>query len=614
LRLEQDLARLENLQSFALPIVKFLDELPESALWNEWLSRLEQLAAIALRQPETVLSVLAELRPMSGIGPVTLDEVREALSDRLRFLRTEPTERRFGKVFVATIPEIPGFSFDAVFLPGLGEDIFPRKAFEDPLLLDVQRAAISPDLATQDIRLRRERTLLHMAASAARSRLWISYPRMDLGQGRARGPSFYALDVLRAITGQIPELRALEQRAAEGSQSQIGWPAPRDPAAAIDETEYDLSVISDAFRKPAAEVRGTGRYLMEASPVLKRSLRARYARWEKKWSDYDGTHLKPADPAFAFLQQHRLQSRPYSATALQQFAMCPYRFVLYAIYRLQPREEIVPLERLDPLTRGHLFHAIQFQLLSGLKSLGLLPITTENQAQVLRVGDEVLDRVAGDYREELNPAIPSVWESEIEEIRWDLRGWIRQIVLAPDTAQWKPAWFELAFGLRHGADRDASSPPNPIPLASGVQLRGAIDMVEEGAAGIRITDHKTGKVPLERVQFIGKGEVLQPLLYAQAAETILGKPAKESRLYYCTENGGYQITTVPIDDEARNTVNRAMKLIDESIDSGFLPAAPRKDACQYCDYHMVCGPYEELRVRRKPLGKLEALLELRETP
>jgi ATP-dependent helicase/DNAse subunit B len=551
---------------------------------------------------------------MSGIGPVTLDEVREALSDRLRFLRTEPTERRYGKVFVAAIPEVPGLSFDVVFLPGLGEDIFPRKAFEDPLLLDAQRAAISPHLATQDLRVRRERTLLHMAASAASSRLWISYPRMDLGQGRARGPSFYALDVMRAITGQIPELRTLEQRAVEGSQSQIGWPAPRDPAAAIDETEYDLSVISGAFRKPTAEARGTGRYLMEASPILKRSLRARYARWEKKWSDYDGAHLKPSDPAFAFLQQHRLRSRPYSATALQQFAMCPYRFVLYSIYRLQPREEIVALERLDPLTRGHLFHSVQFQLLSGLKSLVLLPITAENQAQVLLVADEVLDQVAGRYREELNPAIPSVWESEIEEIRWDLRGWIRQIVLAPDTVHWKPAWFELAFGLRHGADHDASSPHDPIPLASGVQLRGAIDMIEEGPDGIRITDHKTGKAPLERVQFIGKGEVLQPLLYAQAAETILGKIAKESRLFYCTENGGYQITTVPIDDEARKTVNRVMKLIDESIGAGFLPAAPRKDACLYCDYHAICGPYEELRVRRKPLAKLEALLELRETP
>src|SRR5262249_16523106 len=122
-RIEQDLAGLENVERVAFPVVGFLDDLRESATWSEWLNQLERLASVAIRQPESVLSVLAELRPMSGIGPVTLDEVREALSDRLRFLRTEPTERRYGKVFVATMAEIPGLACDAVLLPGLGEDI-----------------------------------------------------------------------------------------------------------------------------------------------------------------------------------------------------------------------------------------------------------------------------------------------------------------------------------------------------------------------------------------------------------------------------------------------------------------------------------------------------------
>src|SRR5262249_53485460 len=159
-------------------------------------------------------------------------------------------------------------------------------AFEDPFLLDSQRAGLDPHLSTQDSRVRCERMLLHTATAAARSRLWISYPRMDLGQGRARGPSFYALDVFRAITGHIPELRALEQRAAENSQSQIGWPAPANPAAAIDDAEYDLAVISGALRRPPAEVRGAGRYLVQASGGLARSLRTRWARWGKTWSGY----------------------------------------------------------------------------------------------------------------------------------------------------------------------------------------------------------------------------------------------------------------------------------------------------------------------------------------
>ena len=29
---------------------------------------------------------------------------------------------------------------------------------------------------------------------------------MDLGQGRPRSPSFYALDLLRAMTGKVPDL------------------------------------------------------------------------------------------------------------------------------------------------------------------------------------------------------------------------------------------------------------------------------------------------------------------------------------------------------------------------------------------------------------------------
>jgi ATP-dependent helicase/nuclease subunit B len=614
LRLERELDRLSSLQRFALPIVRFLDRSPANATWGEWLDWLEQLTAMAIRQPETVLSVLAELRPMSNVGPVGLDEVWQALSDRLTMLRTEPVDRRYGKVFVSTIPEASALSFDIVFLPGLGEDIFPKKTLEDPLLLDVQRTQLSPALPTRDVRFRRERMLLHHAAGAARSRLCISYPRMDLGQGRARSPSFYALDVLRAISGEIPELRTIQQRATETSQSQIGWPAPRDATVAIDDAEYDLAVISDALRKPSADERiGLGRYLLDVSASLASSLRGRWSRWDRHWSSADGVVVvEDKDAALPLLQQYRLTAKPYSATALQQFAMCPYRFALYSIYKLQAREEIAALERLDALTRGSLFHAVQFHLLSRLKAQGLLPITGYNHAAVLSIADRVLDEIAARYHEELAPAIPRVWESEVEEMRWDLRGWLRQVVLAPDTADWKPRWFELGFGMRPDSEQDPQSSPKPVDLPAGMHLRGSIDMIEEKDDRIRITDHKTGKAPYEPLRFVGKGEILQPLLYAEAAEVLLGKTADRSRLFYCTETGGYRLVDIRIDDESRNAIKKVIQLIDHSIETGFLPAAPRPKACQYCDYHVVCGPYEELRVDRKPDDKLEAVHDLRE--
>ena len=183
---------------------------------------------MALRHPDAVLAMLAELRPMANVGPVTLDEVREVLTRRLTFLRSEPLERRYGKVFVSTIPETAGMLFHTVFLPGLGEDLFPRKRFEDPLLLDANRKYISPNLAVQDQRVSEERLLLHTAAESAESKLWISYPRMNLGQGRSRGPSFYAIEVIRAATGRVPDLQQLQRVAAEASQSQPGWPVSEE--------------------------------------------------------------------------------------------------------------------------------------------------------------------------------------------------------------------------------------------------------------------------------------------------------------------------------------------------------------------------------------------------
>ena len=357
IRIERQRAQLKDLRSFALPLIDALGRLPVSGTWREWLDTLEGLAAMSLRDSAAVLSVLAELRPMADVGPVHLDEVREVLTHRLTFLREESTERRYGKVFVGSIMEAAGMSFDTVFVPGLGEGIFPQRSFEDPLLLDGDRAALAPCLTVRDTRVEQERLLFHTAAAAAEHRLFISYPRMTLAQERTRGPSFYALEVFRAIRGRIPDLQELQRTAAEASQLQAGWPAPRNSENAIDDAEYDLAVIHRLMHSSPDERRGGARYLLSENSNLARSLYWRSRRWRSKWTESDG--LADADnPILAVLEEHRLAARPYSATALQQFAACPYRFFLYAILRLEPRAEALAIERMDPLTRGSLF--IQF--------------------------------------------------------------------------------------------------------------------------------------------------------------------------------------------------------------------------------------------------------------
>ena len=188
---------------------------PSSATWGEWLDRFEALAPRVLKNPAYVLRVLADLRPMGEIGPVDLDEVRRVLAERLLTMESEPPAYRYGRVFVGTPEQVRGRCFRVVFVPGLAERMFPQKPREDPMMLDGIREAVDPALPTQHQRLASEKLLLQLAAGAASDRLYVSYPRIELSESRARVPSFYALDVMRAATGRVPHTRSSSGRPAK---------------------------------------------------------------------------------------------------------------------------------------------------------------------------------------------------------------------------------------------------------------------------------------------------------------------------------------------------------------------------------------------------------------
>jgi len=605
--IERRIEQLTCLEHFSLPLIETLSGLPGNAKWGDWLAALSDLARLALRRPESVLSVLSELEPMSEVGPASLDEVYDVFSEKLGSLRNEPSQRRYGAVFIGSVEEARGRSFDVVFLPGLAEGLFPRRALEDPLLLDTHRTKLASNLDTQSDRVARERMLLGSAAAAAVKRLVVSYPRMDVAQARARVPSFYALEVVRAAEGRLPSLHEFEKRAALAAPSRLDWPAPVDPTAAIDNAEYDLASLC------LARTRGSARYLMEVNEPLARSFRTRWRRWEEHWSNADGL-FHPDEPTRKILVTQLLSQRSYSPSSLQQFAACPYRFFIQGIFQLRPREAAVPLEQMDPLTRGSLFHSIQFELFRTLASGGLLPVTTANLTTALDLADQVLDRVAARFEEDLAPAIPRVWHSEVESLRSDLRGWLRETV--PTQAEWIPIHFEFGFGLPPDPHRDPESTCDEAVILDGIRLRGSIDLIERHATRnvLRVTDHKTGKAPQSHPRYVGGGATLQPLLYALAAQRLLDQPVESGRLFFCTQRGDFLNLDVPLNQDARDRLARVLDTINRSIEEGFLPAAPQAGACALCDYTSICGPYEEARVKRKQAGPLAPLVELRGMP
>jgi len=579
-QIQNQLERLGRLREFALPIIKQLDALRSPRIWGEWLDALRDLAEQALDDAEGVLGLLDELEPMSTIGPVSLEEVLRVFSLHLGNVRRPPKGNRFGRIFVGAIEDARALSFKLVCVPGLSEGSFPKPIFDDPLL-----PGNSGDLELQ------ERLLLRQAVAAATERVILSWPRIELATGRLRVPSFYVLEAARAAFGKAIDRRAIEREAERSVDTSIGWPATADPNRAVDAAEFDLARLRPALTGKGSP--GLAAYLKEANPIVYRSLQMRWRRWSQAWSIADGLVVS-AETAADALAKYRPGERSYSPSTLQLFAQCPYRFGLRAVIGLYPLERATRLHRMDPLTRGLLFHEVQKRL---LQAIGSYPIDTASMAHATEVLDQKLQEVADEYQERLCPAIPQIWISEIQRLRADLRGCL--LTLAREHSDWVPSDLEKQF--------------SDVNLIDNWKLRGRIDVAEQnGKSHVRIVDYKTGVCPTPAPLFTGGGEVLQPLLYALAAERLYpDKITVGGQLFYATMRGGYRMVDIALNEDSRTEATHVLSTIENAIHRGYLPAAPREDACKSCDYLSVCGPNEEERLKRKRQRDLEPLRDLR---
>lgn len=617
-RRQEELARL---QAEALPVLRRLSKLPGEASLGQWVEALGGLARAALRDPGPVLAALEATAPMAEFGPLTLGEVRRELADRLLAARGRSPGERQGRVLVAPIGRARGLAFEVVAIPGLSEGAFRSGLREDPILPDRLRREFGADLATGPDRLEGVRLRLSLAVGAAVRRLVLSYSSLDVVEGRPQVPSYYFAEALRAALGRTPTLDEIADLAGRESAVRRGLRAPKRPEWALDRREFDLASISRAL-SPEEDDPGGGRrdgpgaaaYLLR-DERLAAALRQEYMRDSRAWQPADG-FLRPGPEAAAALGRHRPTARAYSATGLEAYAKCPYRFYLKNIVRLRPVERPAPLTQVDALTRGSLVHEVFFALGQRMRELGLTPLSGDRLEEALRLLDEVFEPVAASFREEAAPEIERIWNDQLDGLRSDFRGYLEREA----DSGWRVVANELTFGMAPVGPADPASRREPAVLPGGLRLRGSIDAVEETADGKRrVTDYKSGRINVraseERHTLFG-GEALQPALYAFAQEALTGKPTEAGRLYYTTLRGQYHQTLVTTAaTEARSLLHRFTDFLERAVAEGRFPAAPNPNAryseCGYCDYLSICGPGPASYAERKnPEGR--ALAEVRE--
>ena len=196
-----------------------------------------------------------------------------------------------------------GLSFEAVFVPGLAEKLFPHKIVEEPILLDALRAQLGGVSITNEDRLAQERLALAIAVGAAERRLYFSYPRLDLDPGSTAR-------ALLLRTGS----RARRRRSATGffrtrpaGRDQFprrGWAGRRLQIRLSPSTMPSTTSLSwIAFSRSRTRTLAQRVICLTANPYLARALRARYQRWSLKWTPADGL-VSPSSAASAIMAKH----------------------------------------------------------------------------------------------------------------------------------------------------------------------------------------------------------------------------------------------------------------------------------------------------------------------
>ncbi len=116
-------------------------------------------------------------------------------------------------------------------------------------------------------------------------------------------------------------------------------------------------------------------------------------------------------------------------------------------------------------------------------------------------------------------------------------------------------------------------------------LKGAIDRVDKlDGKKVEIVDYKTGDSKK------GEKEIKKPtqlLLYALAAEQVLGLTPEKLTLYYTDDNKPYSIEREKFEPLLAKTKEETIKILDDLCASDFL-ATPSSHVCKHCDFKMIC--------------------------
>ncbi|PIU40490.1 MAG: hypothetical protein COT00_01445, partial [Candidatus Omnitrophica bacterium CG07_land_8_20_14_0_80_50_8] len=235
--------------------------------------------------------------------------------------------RPYGKNLVQVYDVVMALpkEYKVVFIPGLLEKVFPKQSMEDPIFKDRERRVLNQKDTVLEERLERisgERYFFYMAVTRAKEKLYLSCPEYD-GGGQRTLASFFIEETAKCFKGGLPTSRKT--------------PAELVPPA--EEWARDREVL----RGLAAVLRGSGLpgLFSEWSAREDMKLVLEYVR------SNENALLKDPKVLSSFEKMDNI----FSATKLETFATCPFKYFADRILRL-----VDPFAEHEPREMGTILH------------------------------------------------------------------------------------------------------------------------------------------------------------------------------------------------------------------------------------------------------------------
>lgn len=470
--------------------------------------------------------------------------------------------------------------FKEIYICGTIEGDFPRHQSAAGFLSpDEVRSWLSFGIDIRNPRQEAgfERALFHSLIERANNRVFLSMPQYTL-KAEETFPSFYLSELAESHALQSHRMRpyegsALRPVSLRDALSQVLWQHGLEGANSLAQTQ---SRVGSFWRK------------------LEHSVSSTIHRAQGDHQNLFNGYLKD------FIESHALdlpEQSGWTATKINDYGKCPFRFWATHILAVKPREEAEA--GLNFALVGQFYHKVLEYFFTSFAKLNSDDQETKQNELLSSSFNRALSWL--EERGDFQPG--PYWEQEKKNLLFRVKRFLDRELrrLKESEHKYTPSMFEVNFGTKS----PDSYPPFVLRTHNGKEIvfSGSIDRVDlledgsESSAGERqklahIIDYKSGS-RLISAKEAEKGRNLQLPIYALALEESILPASRVAKADYLSIGAARSVGNINFDSEKHAEIKAASRnLVREyvqNVEQGIFTVKPNgQDVCKDCLHATVC--------------------------